>query len=321
MRVVILCGWGGKFIPPILKKLSQSNLNVVKIYSLGVYWERIKASSPSYFLNYKDNIAEVIERIGYEPYEIVSSVNNKHIIELIKSSNIDYIFTIGYGEILKKEIINAPLKGIINFHPGLLPENQGADPIAAVLLNDLNLSGVTFHYIDEGIDTGKVIIKNQMHCPSGISYAALQLMLGFHAASLIEELIEILTDANVAPIEQDKSKQQYFKKLTPKQGQIKFAMKSEMILRIVNTFSDFPKKAYFLYNNHEIYVGNCEIIENAKGYAPAEIIDQGLGYLCVATDDSAVLLKDLFVGDMCKDLSNQFLNKFINSNTRLIGNV
>ena len=85
-----------------------------------------------------------------------------HIQPFEEITNFDYIFTIGYGEIIKKELIKEARNKIINFHPGLLPENCGADPFISSLTNKNEKSGVTLHYIDEGIDSGEILLRKEI---------------------------------------------------------------------------------------------------------------------------------------------------------------
>jgi len=309
MRIVIFTSWGGAYANPILKSLLNNNkLEIVRIYSQGVHMKRISNYHPSYYLNYKDNVSEMIRRQKYEDFNIIKSANDKEIIHFVKENKIDYIFTIGYGEILKKEIINAPIKGVINFHPGLLPENQGADPISSVILNNIKTTGVTVHFIDEGVDTGDIILRKEWTYSQEISYIALQLELGFFSASFIEMLLEILSQERINTIKQDNTKSKYYKKPNDEQGLFNFNMSSEEICRIVKTFSGQHQKAYFVFKKHRIYVGNCEIIKNVKGYEETEIIDQALGYLCIASKNGAVLLKEITIDDLNVDLSNQLIN-------------
>jgi len=105
-------------------------------------------------------------RNKYKPYFLAKEhsiplynsvyVNTEDIELKIKKMQIDYIFTFGF-RILKENIINAPKKGCINFHPAYLPFNRGATPSKWVILNNQKETGITFHYINKGIDKGAII--------------------------------------------------------------------------------------------------------------------------------------------------------------------
>ena len=84
------------------------------------------------------------------------------VINKIKDSNPDIIFSVYYRKILSKEILNIPRLGCINIHPSLLPFYRGPAPTAWALLNNEKEVGLTIHYMDEGIDTGDVLVQKKV---------------------------------------------------------------------------------------------------------------------------------------------------------------
>lgn len=111
-------------------------------------------------------------------YESVSSVAGKlklpvkspkyfdaNFLDEIRSYNPDYIFSIYYRKIFPKELLNIPTKNCINIHPGLLPYYRGPVPTGWAIKNGENHFGITIHYMDEGIDTGDILIqkKHRIH--------------------------------------------------------------------------------------------------------------------------------------------------------------
>lgn len=318
MRIIIFTSWGGTYAIPVLKSLFKEDVEIVTIFSQGIHWGRILEYHPSYYLNYKDNVSEMIAREGFKNHEIIRTANDDAIIDFVKDNNIDYIFTIAYGEILKKEIIDAPKKGVINFHSGLLPENQGADPIASVLMNNITETGISVHYIDEGIDTGDIILRKTIRRDTQDSYDSLQLKLGFATSKIIPELLDNLSNTKITALQQDSSKKKYYKKLDMDNGLFNFSMSSKAIDSLVKTFSGYYKKAYFEYQQYKIYVSNCEIIDHSHGYQASELVDQGLGYMVVGTSDGVVLLKNIIVDDLNDELSTQLLNNIFNKTVKNI---
>ena len=76
MKVVLFVAWGGLFAVPIIRKFLSSDCDVVRIYSQGIYRDRLEKYHPSYSLNYKDNVAEYVSKQGYEKYSIITSINS-----------------------------------------------------------------------------------------------------------------------------------------------------------------------------------------------------------------------------------------------------
>ena len=88
--------------------------------------------------------------------------NNPEFIEQIKALNPDIICVVAYGKILPKEILDIPKYGCINVHASLLPKYRGAAPIQWAILNGDKKTGVTTMYMDEGMDTGDIILQKEV---------------------------------------------------------------------------------------------------------------------------------------------------------------
>ena len=88
--------------------------------------------------------------------------NNEEFINEIKELNPDVICVVAYGKILPKEILEIPKLGCINVHASLLPKYRGAAPIQWAVLNGDKTTGITTMYMDEGMDTGDMILKEEV---------------------------------------------------------------------------------------------------------------------------------------------------------------
>ena len=88
--------------------------------------------------------------------------NNIEFIDKIRNLNPDVICVVAYGKILPKEILNIPKLGCINVHGSLLPKYRGAAPIQWAVLNGDKETGITTMYMDEGMDTGDMILKEKV---------------------------------------------------------------------------------------------------------------------------------------------------------------
>lgn len=95
----------------------------------------------------------------YQPTKVR---NNPEIIEEIKALNPDVICVVAYGKILPKEILDIPRLGCINVHGSLLPKYRGAAPIQWAVLNGDKKTGITTMYMDVGMDTGDMILKEEV---------------------------------------------------------------------------------------------------------------------------------------------------------------
>lgn len=99
---------------------------------------------------------------GISVYQPTKIRNNIEFIEKIKELNPDVICVVAYGKILPKEILDIPSCGCINVHGSLLPKYRGAAPIQWAVINGDKITGVTTMYMDVGMDTGDIILKQEV---------------------------------------------------------------------------------------------------------------------------------------------------------------
>ena len=94
----------------------------------------------------------------YQPEKVRK---NEEFIEEIKKINPDLICVVAYGKILPKEILEIPKYGCINVHASILPKYRGAAPIQWAVINGDKTTGVTTMFMDEGMDTGDILLKEE----------------------------------------------------------------------------------------------------------------------------------------------------------------
>jgi methionyl-tRNA formyltransferase len=99
---------------------------------------------------------------GLKIYQPLRIKKNEEFIEEIRKLNPDVICVVAYGKILPKELLDIPKFGCINVHGSLLPKYRGAAPIQWAVLNGDKTTGVTTMYMDEGMDTGDIILKEKI---------------------------------------------------------------------------------------------------------------------------------------------------------------
>jgi methionyl-tRNA formyltransferase len=159
-------------------------------------------------------------------------------------------------------ILNKPSKGFINFHYGLLPQCQGPQPILWHMLNNDTEAGVTVHKVDEGIDTGDIIMQEKIMIDTNDTYGILQSKLAFLGAKQAASLLKILSYGSIIPAtKQDLSKAKYYEMPTAKDLTIHWqVMDAEKIVRLVNTCNPWNKGAGTSINNWFLGITEAEII-------------------------------------------------------------
>ena len=99
---------------------------------------------------------------GLTVYQPLKVKKNEELIEEIRRLNPDVICVVAYGNLLPKKILEIPKYGCINVHASLLPKYRGAAPIQWAVLNGDKTTGVTTMYMDRGMDTGDIILKEEV---------------------------------------------------------------------------------------------------------------------------------------------------------------
>ena len=125
----------------------------------------------------------------YQPLKVR---NNEEFINEIKELNPDLLCVVAYGKILPKELLDIPKYGSINVHGSLLPKYRGAAPIQWAVLNGEKITGVTTMFMDEGMDTGDMILKEEVLIGEDETTGELWNRLSKIGANLLEETIEII---------------------------------------------------------------------------------------------------------------------------------
>ena len=131
----------------------------------------------------------------YQPEKVR---NNNEFLEEIKTLNPDVICVVAYGKILPKELLDIPKYGCINVHGSLLPKYRGAAPIQWAVINGDKLTGITTMYMDEGMDTGDMILKQEVEIGEDETTGELWDRLSKIGARLLVETLEKV-EAGTAP--------------------------------------------------------------------------------------------------------------------------
>lgn len=133
----------------------------------------------------------------YQPEKVRK---NEEFIEIVKNLKPDVICVVAYGKILPKEILDIPELGCINVHGSLLPEYRGAAPIQWAVLNGDKTTGVTTMYMDVGMDTGDMILKQEVEIGEDETTGELWDRLSIIGGELLVKTLEQI-EAGTAPRE------------------------------------------------------------------------------------------------------------------------
>ncbi len=168
-------------------------------------------------------------------------VNDSEVIEAIKAYEIDWVFIIGWSQIASKEMINSPAIGVIGAHPTLLPVGRGRAAIPWAIIKGLNVTGVSFFKMDEGVDTGLILGQEKVLIEPTETALTLYNKVNTSHESLIEKLFLDLQKNQVKGVVQDESKATYWEGRKPIDGELSLTMSVDEVDRLVRaTTKPYP---------------------------------------------------------------------------------
>ena len=192
-------------------------------------------------------------------------MKDEEVIDKIKEVNPDLIVVVAYGKILPKEIIDIPKYGIINVHSSLLPKYRGASPIHSAILNGDKESGVSIMYIEEGLDSGDVILKETCEITEDDTLGTLHDRLKELGAIGLEKALKLIEAEEVKAEKQDDSKATFVKPITKEQAKIDWNNTKEVIFNQIRGLNPFPGAYTHNEKNENIKIYKSEKLE--KEYA------------------------------------------------------
>lgn len=133
-------------------------------------------------------IEDVCEGLGIEPY-VTRDINSAESTAMLRTLAPDVVVIATFNHILEAPAINVASIATLNVHCSLLPKHRGADPINAVLSAGESETGVTIHWVDEGIDTGDIVMQGVVGISSGIREPLLRKRLAHVAAGMLNQCL------------------------------------------------------------------------------------------------------------------------------------
>ena len=206
-------------------------------------------------------------------------------LEDLKLLNPDVIVTCAFGQILSQEILDIPKFGVINVHASLLPKYRGASPIHYAILNGEKTTGVTIMKTDVGIDTGDMILKQQVCIGENETCGELFERLSLVGAELLIEALNLIMEGKAVYEKQDEEKATYTKIIKKELALIDFNKPAENVVNQIRAFNPSPVAfTYLSGEQYKIYSATA-VLGDGK---PGEILSTENGKLIIACRTGAI---------------------------------
>lgn len=260
-----------EFAIPALQALINSYHEVIGVYTAppkpkgrGMHLQK----SPVHILAESNNI----------PVYTPTTLRSEEIYNHISNIEADIIIVVAYGFIVPRTIIDSKKYGCLNIHPSKLPRFRGAAPLQRTIINGDEETAVCIIQMDEGLDTGDIILQEDISLPFDITFTRLHDLCADKGATL---LLKVLDGIETLPRRKQKDEGVvYAHKLAKEEGQINWNDSAEKIDRKIRGMNPWPG-AYCSYNGNMLKILESSLFEDfVAGFTPGTIIPEKSLVVC-----------------------------------------
>ena len=284
-----------EFSVPILKALIE-NYNVIAV-----------VTQPDRIRGNKTIISKIKEVALENNIKVLQPEKVRKEYEEIVNLNPDMIVTCAYGQIIPKELLDAPKYGCVNVHASLLPKLRGGAPIHHAIIDGYKETGITIMYMNEKMDEGDIITQKSTIISDEDTVSTLHDRLSLMGTELIIEAIPKIINNEITRIKQNDEDATYAYTIKREDEKIDFNKTAREVFNQIRGLNSFPG-AYCIYKNKILKVYESRINENNKLGEIGEIInlyDDGIG---VKVKDGEIILTVVQLEGKNKVPANSFIN-------------
>ncbi len=238
-------------------------------------------------------VKELAEKNGITVLQPVK-VRVPEFIETVKRLNPDVIIVVAFGQILPKALLDIPKYGCINVHASLLPRYRGAAPLNWCIINGESETGVTTMLMDEGLDTGAMLLKKTTPIDPEEDTRSLHDRLSVLGAETLSETLDLMAAGILNPEKQDDSLSCYAPMLKKEHGRIDWNLDAEAIRNMVRGMSPWPGTYTSLDGKlvkiFRVRAGSAPVPDKA---APGTVLSAGREGIEVACNGDVIIIDEL----------------------------
>ncbi len=201
------------------------------------------------------------------PFFIKRNINSKKTLNFIKENKCDFLISLSYDQIFKKDILSLYKDKILNCHAGYLPFYRGRNVLNWALVNGEKYFGISTHLIDKGIDTGKIILRSKYKIAANDTYETILKKAHINCPKvLIKTLNLLISKKKIKYISQKnlKSRKFYYKKRGKKDEIIDLNLSLEKIHNLIRAISYPGPEAKLLFKGKKFKIKSSKIIKYNK---------------------------------------------------------
>ena len=243
---------------------------------------------------------------GIEVYQPVR-VRETESVEYLRKYRADMIIVVAFGQIIPKEILDMPRYGCVNVHASLLPKYRGAAPVQWAVINGDKISGVTTQRMDEGIDTGDIIMKEEIELREDETGGSLFERLSVTGAQLCVKTMEAIENGTAVYTPQDNTKATHTTKIYKELGSIDWTKPAENIECLIRGLDPWPG-AYTRLEDKILKIWKAEVVRGESAAKPGCLAGVEKDRILVQTGQDLLVLKEVQLEGKKRMTVEAFLN-------------
>jgi methionyl-tRNA formyltransferase len=212
--------------------------------------------------------------------------------EKIQNFQSELFVVVAYGQILPKSLLQLPKYGAVNVHASLLPKYRGAAPILWAILKGEKITGVTTMIMDEGMDTGDILLQAEIPIGGEETNETLHDQLALLGAQLLWETVQRMKKGDLQPFPQDHSKATYAPPLKKKDGQIDWSKEAKEIDRQVRALNPWPG-TFTIWHGQLLKIFKGKVREGISKGKAGMVNWVGLDFIEIGTGKDAYLIQEV----------------------------
>jgi methionyl-tRNA formyltransferase len=181
-------------------------------------------------------------------------------IEDLRRLTPDVIVVVAYGQILPRDVLQVPRVACLNLHASLLPRWRGAAPVQAAIAAGDPETGITVMYMDEGLDTGDILLQRNVEILPSDTGGALHDRLAQIAPETLLESLRLLAAGNAPRVPQENARATNAPKLKREHGQIDWSQSAEAIERKIRAYNPWPG-AFMKVDHQNLKIFSASVVE------------------------------------------------------------
>ncbi|MCG6911054.1 MAG: methionyl-tRNA formyltransferase [Deltaproteobacteria bacterium] len=230
-------------------------------------------------------------KFGYEVIQ-PESVKTDAFARTVLDLNPDIIVVIAFGHIIPKAVLATAREGAINLHASLLPKYRGPAPIQWAIINGEAESGVTTMFMDEGMDTGDILLSHSVAIGSRDTSGTLHDTLAETGAELVLETLDRMAAGTLSPRPQDDRRATYAPMLKKKDGRIDWNLPAKKIESLIRGVNPWPG-AHTFCDDQRLKIHLARQLDAQTDAEPGTVLVGFPGELRIATGRGTLLLEEI----------------------------